>query len=71
MRIVEDELSDTLQLENVFELLVVADRHSASKLKNKAIEMIVKNKKQVENLVEWSKFVETYPKLTVEIFKML
>ena len=49
----------------------MADRHSASKLKNKAIEMIVKKKKQVENLVEWSKFVETYPKLTVEIFKML
>ena len=70
-RIAEDELCDNLQLENVLELVVIADRHGATKLKEKALKMIVEKKEQVENVDDWCKFIGTYPKLTAEIIKML
>ena len=69
--IAEDELCDNLQLENVLELVVIADRHGATKLKDKALKLIVKKKEQVENFDDWCMFIGTYPKLTAEIFKML
>ena len=52
-KIVEDELCGNLELENVLELVVMGDRHGASKLKEKALKLIVEKKKEVENLDDW------------------
>ena len=47
------------------------DTHRATKLKEKALKMIAEKFRDVVKLENWSDFVETYPKLTVEITKML
>ena len=70
-KIVEDELCDSLQLENVLELVVMGDMHGASKLKEKALKLIAEKKKDVEKLDDWKKFLKSYPDLTFEIIKML
>ena len=70
-KIVEDELCDSLQLENVLELIVMGDMHRAPKLKEKALKLIAEKKKDIENLDNWRMFVKSHPDLTVEIFKMV
>ena len=70
-KIVEDELCDSLQLENVLELVVMGDMHGAPKLKEKALKLIAEKKKDIENLDNWRMFVKSHPDLTVELFKMV
>ena len=70
-KIVEDELCDSLQLENVLELIVMGDMHRAPKLKEKALKLIAEKKKEVEKLDDWKKFLKSYPDLTFEIIEML
>ena len=70
-KIVEDELCDSLQLENVLELVVMGDMHGAPKLKEKALKLIAEKKKEVEKLDDWKKFVKSHPDLIVETIKML
>ena len=36
---------------------MIADRHGATKLKEKALKMIVEKKEQVENFDDWCKFI--------------
>ena len=70
-RIVEGELSDTIQLENVLEMLVIGDRYGATKMKEKALKMIAEKMKEVVKLDDWRKFIVAYPSLTFEITTML
>ena len=69
-QICEDELCDILAVNNVLMLLIVGDKHGASKLKEQALNLIAKRKKEVVNLEEWVEFVESYPKLTVQITRL-
>ena len=66
-QICEDELCDILAVNNVLLLLEAGDTHRATKLKEKALKMIAEKFRDVVKLENWSDFVETYPKLTVEI----
>ena len=70
-QICEDVLCDILAVDNVLTFLVIGDLHGAAKLKEQALKMIVEKKKQIVNLEHWLEFIETYPKLTCEITKML
>lgn len=70
-QICEDELCSILAVNNVLLLLEAGDTHRATKLKEKALKMIAEKFRDVVKLENWSDFVETYPKLTVEITKML
>ena len=70
-QICEDVLCDILAVDNVLTFLVIGDLHGAAKLKEQSLKMIVEKKKQIVNLEHWLEFIETYPKLTCEITKML
>ena len=69
--ICEDKLCENIKLEDALDLLVVGDRFRVSKLKEEALNLIVKHKKKVTGLDEWVLFVKTYPELCVEITKLL
>jgi len=69
-QICEDVLCDILAVDNVLMYLVIGDRHGATKLKEQALKLIVEKKKEVVSHENWGEFVETYPKLTVEMTKM-
>ena len=60
-----------MAVNNVLLLLEAGDTHRATKLKEKALKMIAVKFRDVVKLENWSDFVENYPKLTVEITKML
>ena len=68
--ICEDVLCDILAVDNVLTFLVVGDRHGAAKLKEQALKMSVEKKKEIVKLENWGEFVESYPKLAVELTKM-
>ena len=70
-QICEEALCDILAVDNVLTFLVIGDRYGAAKLKEEAFKMIVEKKKEIVSLEDWVEFIETYPKLTCEITKML
>ena len=69
-QICEEALCDILAVNNVLMTLAIGDRHGAAKLKEEALRMIVEKKREVVNLENWGEFIETYPKLTLQITKM-
>ena len=68
----EEALSNSLCVENVSEVLILADRHSAEQLKAQAIEFI--NNRHATDVMEtpgWKQMVTTNPHLVAEAFKAL
>ena len=67
----EDSLCLTLNVENVMENLLKADRYGASKLKSLCIKFIIDHKKDVKNLTPWREVMANNPELCLEVFEEL
>ena len=68
----EEALCNNLSVENVSEVLILADRHSAEQLKAQAIEFI--NNRHATDVMEtpgWKQMVSSNPHLVAEAFKAL
>ena len=68
----EESLCKNLNVENVSETLILADRHSAEQLKSQAIEFI--NNRHATDVMEtpgWKQMVSSNPHLVAEAFKAL
>ena len=68
----EEALCNGLTVENVSEVLILADLHSAEQLKAQAIEFI--NTRHVTDVMEtgsWKQMVASHPHLIAEAFKAL
>jgi len=68
----EEALCNGLTVENVSEVLILADLHSADQLKAQAIEFI--NTRHVTDVMEtgsWKQMVASHPHLIAEAFKAL
>jgi len=68
----EEALCNGLTVENVCDVLILADLHSAEQLKAQAIEFI--NTRHVTDVMEtsgWKQMVSTHPHLIAEAFKAL
>ncbi|XP_040563847.1 speckle-type POZ protein B [Lepeophtheirus salmonis] len=68
----EEALCNSLTVENVSEILILADLHSAEQLKAQAIDFI--NTRHVTDVMEtagWKQMVSTNPHLIAEAFKAL
>lgn len=68
----EEALCNGLTVDNVSDVLILADLHSAEQLKAQAIEFI--NNRHVTDVVEtagWKQMVATHPHLIAEAFKAL
>jgi len=68
----EEALCNSLCIENVSEVLILADRHSAEQLKAQAIEYI--NNRHATDVMEtpgWKQMVTSNPHLVAEAFKAL
>ena len=70
-RMCEVKLCDQLEVNNVLQSLAAGDTYRAFELKGKALKLIAEKRKEIEKLKDWDEFAEKYPKLTVEIIKML
>ena len=68
----EEALCNSLTVENVSEVLILADLHSAEQLKAQAIEFI--NTRHATDVMEtsgWKQMVSSNPHLVAEAFKAL
>lgn len=68
----EEALCNNLSIDNVSEVLILADRHSAEQLKAQAIEFI--NNRHATDVMEtpgWKQMVSTNPHLVAEAFRAL
>ena len=68
----EEALCNSLSVENVSEVLILADLHSAEQLKAQAIEFI--NNRHATDVMEtpgWKQMVSSNPHLVAEAFKAL
>ena len=63
----EDSLADQLTIESVSEMLLLADRHSAAKLKTACIEYISENASEVAATKGW-KVLTKSSNLVTELF---
>jgi len=64
-------LNNHMDLENVIDMLVLADTHSASDLKKGAMEIIVKNSAAIIKQVGWKEKLIRFPVLLLEVFEAL
>jgi len=64
-------LNNHMSLENVIDMLVLADTHSASDLKKGALEIIVKNSAAIIKQVGWKEKLIRFPVLLLEVFEAL
>ena len=56
-------LAETLQMDNVTRILVLAHLHSCDSLLEAAMNFLVKNAKEVSSRPDWYQLMEKYPKL--------
>ena len=66
----EKKLCFQIVTENALQLLIVGDMYGAAELKESALKIIVKNKKNIVNQEDFNLFVKRHPQLTVEIMKL-
>lgn len=67
----EDSLAGSLTVENVIHVLVLADQHSASKLKQIALAFITKNARPVMATEAWEQMGVERPLLLMQLYKDL
>ena len=69
----EEKLCASLSVENSVKYLVLANMHNTDKLTMKAMNVVVKNMRELlsEYADEWKKFVKNYPDLSVEITRKM
>merc|ERR1712025_440858 len=67
----EEKLCSSSEVCNSVELLVLADLHHASKLRNMALRLVAKNMDTIVNTNVYDDFARHHPALSVEITKFL
>ena len=67
----EEKLCSSLEVSNSLELLLLADRHHASKLRNMALKLVAKNMDSIVNTDVYKDFVKHHPDISVEITKLV
>ena len=67
----EEKLCSFLDVGNSVELLVLADRHQASKLRRMALRLVARNMDSIVNTDVYGDFARHHPALAVEITKAL
>ena len=67
----EEALCSSLTVENVGEVLILADLHSASQLKSQAIDFINSHATEVMDTQGWKHMVNTQPSLVADAFRAL
>ncbi|KAK6183633.1 speckle-type POZ protein [Patella vulgata] len=67
----EEALYSSLTVENVCEILVLADLHSADQLKTHAVDFINSHATEVMDTMGWKAMVSTHPHLIADAFRAL
>ena len=67
----ENQLSASLNIDNVMTLLVLADIHCASNLRSLALKFVADNRKQIVAKKEWRGKLTKYPELMEEIIDII
>ena len=67
----EEALCSSLTVENVAEVLILADLHSACQLKTQAIDFINSHATEVMDTTGWKQMVLTQPSLVADAFRAL
>ena len=65
----EDALSRDMNIDNVLDMLLVADLHKAANLKALALKFIVENAQDIVAQDDWSKKLEKFPSILSDMFK--
>jgi len=69
--ICEEALCNETNIDTVLKLLVLADRHEASKLKDVCAKFLIENSHTIVKQPEWRNVLEPYPCLLAEMFEAL
>lgn len=67
----EEALCSNLTIENVCEILVLADLHSADQLKTHAIDFINSHATDVMETTGWKTLIQSHPHLIADAFRAL
>ena len=67
----EDALGLMLNVENVLDYLILADRFGASQLKSLCMEFIIEHKKEVKDSTPWKETMADNPQLWLEVCEKL
>jgi len=65
----EDALSKAMNIDNVLDMLLLADLHKAGRIKSLAISFIIENAQEIVSQEGWSKKLEKFPTLLSDLFK--
>uniref|UniRef100_A0A673GDW2 Speckle-type POZ protein-like B n=1 Tax=Sinocyclocheilus rhinocerous TaxID=307959 RepID=A0A673GDW2_9TELE len=67
----EEALCNSLSVENVADILILADLHSAEQLKAQAIDFINSNAADIMETAGWKAMIQSHPHLVAEAFRAL
>ncbi|XP_054270960.1 speckle-type POZ protein B-like [Macrosteles quadrilineatus] len=67
----EETLYKSISVDNVLDILILADLHSAVNLKSQAIELVCEHAKDIINTEGWNFMVKSHPHLVAEAFAFL
>ena len=64
----EDALSKAMHIDNVLDMLLLADLHKAGRVKALAISFIIENAREIVSQEGWSKKLEKFPSILSDLF---
>jgi len=67
----ETSLCENITTDNVLDLLVLADLHSASSVRNLALKFIVDNSREIVNQEGWREKLRMYPEIMADMFEAM
>jgi len=67
----ETALCDNINTDNVLDLLVLADLHCASSVRNLALKFIVDNGKEIVSQCGWRDKLKSYPEIMADMFEAM
>ena len=62
-------LAGTMNIDNVLNMLLLADLHKAGSVKTLAISFIIENAQEIVSQEGWSKKLEKFPTILSDLFK--
>ena len=65
----EDALSKAMHIDNVLDMLLLADLHKAGRVKALALNFTIENAQEIVSQEGWSKKLEKFPSILSEMFK--
>jgi len=67
----ETALCENINTDNVLDLLVLADLHGASSVRNLALKFIVENGKEIVSQAQWREKLKSYPEIMADMFEAM